>query len=65
MANYSTRKMLLPASDKRTFGTMTPKTIVIHNGLKSITAGYVVQNGQLKEITDLYTIQNGKLKQAK
>ena len=31
MANYKLRQMLLPSSDHRTFGSMKPKTVVIHN----------------------------------
>ena len=31
MANYKIIKDLLPSTDKRTFGKMTPKTVVIHN----------------------------------
>ncbi len=31
MANYKFRQMLLPSSDHRTFGSMKPKTVVIHN----------------------------------
>lgn len=31
MANYTNRQMILPANDKRTFGTMIPRTVVVHN----------------------------------
>lgn len=31
MANYVNKKWLLPADDKRTFGFMKPRTVVVHN----------------------------------
>ena len=71
MANYTTRKWLLPGSDNRTFGLMKARTVVIHNTAMDasayneaqyvhsrdggVTYHYAVDD---KEVIQLFAIQN-------